>query len=75
MPNLDVTFGTYIQQFKGPERAQRILKVFWKLIEILELVHDSNIVYNDLKPENIMINRKTGEVTLIDFGLASSYIN
>ena len=35
----------------------------------------SNYVHNDLKPDNIMVNRKTGEVTLIDFGMASQYQN
>ena len=33
------------------------------------------MVFNDLKPENIMVDRKTGNVTLIDFGFASSYLN
>ena len=32
-------------------------------------------MHNDLKPDNIMINRKTGEVTLIDFGFATLYKN
>ena len=48
--------------------------MFLKLIDILEIVHEANLVYNDLKPDNIMVNRKTGEVTLIDFGFASSYL-
>lgn len=38
-------------------------------------MHHSKLVVNDLKPENIMVNRETGEVTLIDFGFASTYVN
>ena len=37
-------------------------------------MHASSIVFNDLKPDNIMVNRQTGDVTLIDFGFASSYL-
>ena len=39
------------------------------------MVHRSSLIYNDLKPENIMINQETGKVTLIDFGFASSYLD
>ena len=46
-----------------------------QLISILQLVHHSQLIYNDLKPENIMINRETGKVTLIDFGFATSYFD
>lgn len=38
-------------------------------------MHHSELIYNDLKPENIMINQETGQVTLIDFGFASSYLD
>ena len=75
MPKLDVDFDTYLEDFTDIERFEKVFLVIGQLINILEVVHQSNLVYNDLKPDNIMVNRKTGEVTLIDFGFASTYVN
>ena len=62
-----------------------------QLLDILELVHDSGLVYNDLKPDNIMIGTedklpsqmksqyddifKNVRVNLVDFGLASKWLD
>ena len=62
-----------------------------KLLDILELIHDSGLVYNDLKPDNILIghhdfipelNDTTNEnlfadidINLIDFGMASRWLD
>ena len=39
------------------------------LIEVLEYLHERDIIYRDLKPENIMIDYE-GYLKLIDFGTA-----
>ena len=51
-----------------------------QLIEALKAVHESGFVYNDLKLDNIMINRKNDRqneydfnLVLIDYGLAIEY--
>ena len=60
-----------------------------KMLNILELIHKSGLVYNDLKPDNILIgygqslvdcsNKSTENIFakvdlhLIDFGLASHW--
>lgn len=53
-----------------------------QLIDSFNIVHTAGRVYNDLKPENVMISfskNDEGEVsehvTLIDFGLATKYKN
>ena len=37
----------------------------------IEIVHEHNIIHKDIKPSNVIINQNTGEVKLIDFGIAS----
>ena len=60
-----------------------------KLLDILELIHDSGLVYNDLKPDNILIGNSDFvpelddnsdqnifadiDINLIDFGMASRW--
>ena len=57
------------------------------LIDILEQIHNAGFVYNDLKPENIMIGPYQADhpspdnsfdnkmLHLIDFGFVSSFIS
>lgn len=40
--------------------------------QALAEMHDKKIVHRDLKPHNIMVNPKTLEVKIIDFGLSKS---
>ena len=36
----------------------------------LQLIHDYDFVYRDVKPENVMVNETTGHCVLVDFDLA-----
>ena len=50
-------------------RQNEIVFYAAELVVILDLVHSKNVVYRDLKPENVMIC-ETGHLKLIDFGLS-----
>lgn len=50
-------------------RQNEIIFYAAELVVILDLVHSKNVVYRDLKPENVMIC-ETGHLKLIDFGLS-----
>jgi serine/threonine protein kinase len=44
-----------------------------KSIDILQHIHRSFVLHRDIKPHNFMV--KNGDIFLIDFGLATFYIN
>ena len=41
------------------------------LVDALDQVHRAGLIHHDVKPQNIVVNRATRAVQLIDFGLAS----
>ena len=43
-----------------------------EIIIILEYLHTNNVMYRDIKPENILID-KTGHIKLVDFGLSKIF--
>jgi len=53
----------------GPLGESAIRSVLQGLLPILAFVHGRNVIHRDIKPDNIM-RRKTGELVLIDFGIA-----
>ncbi|HYH09471.1 MAG TPA: protein kinase [Thermoanaerobaculia bacterium] len=53
---------------QGMTRSEK-LNIAVSIAEVLIQAHRSGIVHRDLKPENVMLT-KTGEVKVLDFGLA-----
>ncbi|HBB33709.1 MAG TPA: PAS domain S-box protein [Cyanobacteria bacterium UBA8803] len=47
------------------------LQIAIQATQILSEIHASNLIHNDINPANIVIQPKTGEVKIIDFGLAT----
>lgn len=50
----------------------RILQWGVQICDLLEFLHNHNIIYRDLKPSNILIDNKDN-VYLVDFGIARHY--
>ena len=74
----EMNLKQYLSKLNGVVRIQKIFEVAYKLIGILKYVHTTRRTFNDLKPENVMINTNGGmdaepEVYLIDFGFADKY--
>ncbi|BAZ15772.1 ATP-binding region ATPase domain protein [Calothrix sp. NIES-4071] len=47
------------------------LHIAIQLASTLAQLHQANIIHKDIKPHNILINPKTGEVKIIDFSISS----
>jgi serine/threonine protein kinase len=63
----------YDYRKKGIATEEYIFKIIWLLLDIFENIHKNWVVHRDIKPHNFMI--KNGEIFLIDFGLATFYID
>ncbi|CAK9062046.1 cGMP-dependent protein kinase (TgPKG) [Durusdinium trenchii] len=63
------TLRHVIKEMQKPFERSEARFYVGSLILVLEVLHDRNIVYRDLKPENVMVDSR-GYVKLIDFGIA-----
>lgn len=50
---------------------QEVMSIFCKLCEAMSYAHKMDLIHRDLTPRNIMLAQVTGEVKLLDFGLAN----
>jgi predicted ATPase/signal transduction histidine kinase/CheY-like chemotaxis protein len=74
-------YALILEDFGGKSLSEIIAGAFLELPEFLHLaiqlastlaqLHQSNIIHNDIKPSNIIINRETQLIKITDFGLAT----
>ncbi|MEJ2426954.1 MAG: serine/threonine-protein kinase PknK [Candidatus Thiodiazotropha sp.] len=66
--------GSSLGRFIADDRPglEESLQITLEVIQGLELLHGRDLVHKDVNPSNIIWNRQTGQVKLIDLGLASS---
>ena len=43
-----------------------------KIAEILGQIHQQHVIHKDVNPSNIILNRATGQVKIIDFGISTA---
>ncbi len=48
----------------------KCIKIFIKILSIVAMLHKKNIIHNDLKPSNILIENETNSIYLIDFAMS-----
>lgn len=58
----------------GAFSEQNIRHILSKMLPVFQFVHQYNVIHRDIKPHNIM-RRRTGELVLIDFGVAKELTN
>jgi serine/threonine protein kinase len=59
-----------IQRNKSRMRYSTFIKIALRIAKGIQIMHENNLVHNDLKIENIMINPKNKKITIIDFGFS-----
>ena len=57
---------------RGPIQTGEALPIALQIAEGLEAAHEAGIIHRDLKPGNVMVDRQSGGVKLLDFGLAKA---
>ncbi|TVP61045.1 MAG: protein kinase [Nodularia sp. (in: Bacteria)] len=57
---------------KFPETT--VIQLLAKILEVLVVVHQQNIIHRDISPKNIMRRRLDGKIMLIDFGTVKQMI-
>ena len=79
MPHYEMNLKQYLEKLEGVRKLEKILEIAIKLISIFKYTHCAKRTFNDLKPENIMVD--TGKslnddpkIFLIDFGFAEKYV-
>ena len=77
IPQYQHNLNQYLEIVKKDALDGEIFAVAKQLVGIFKIVHTAHRTFNDLKPENIMINIQddgTPKVFLIDFGFAAKFI-
>ncbi|MEM7129238.1 MAG: AAA family ATPase [Chloroflexota bacterium] len=58
-------------QIAGQLRLSDFLKLAIEITDILGKIHQRHIIHKDINPSNIVWNRSTGQVKVIDFGIST----
>jgi serine/threonine protein kinase len=64
------TLENYTREHRGPIRGPLAAKIANALVQKLAIIHRAGVAHRDLKPDNILIHRGSGDIRFIDVGLA-----
>lgn len=70
--------GTTLAKLVGAQGRmgwQQALEILKPIMRSLSIIHENGYIHRDVSPDNIMINRKSGNPILLDFGAARTEQN
>ncbi|RPJ05087.1 MAG: serine/threonine-protein kinase PknK, partial [Spirochaetaceae bacterium] len=56
-----------------PLGTEEALAIACRIAGTLEAIHGRGVMYKDMKPHNVIVDRKSGKVEIVDFGISSAY--
>src|SRR5271156_6766003 len=62
----------HIVDQQGKLKIEESVRVMEQVCLALEAAHAEGVVHRDLKPQNIMVEAKSGRISVMDFGIARS---
>ncbi|KXS22109.1 protein serine/threonine kinase [Gonapodya prolifera JEL478] len=69
---LDSDLKKFLDMYGGEIDPNLIKQLMYQLLKGIAFCHDHRVLHRDLKPQNLLINKK-GELKLGDFGLARAF--
>ena len=69
--SLDRLIGRQEEKTFDQASLRGLLQLAIKIVEVLGHLHAAQIVHKDLNPANIVLNRATGQLKIIDFGIST----
>lgn len=69
---MDFVSGEDLEQILDREKILPEKEVFAlaeQICDVLEYLHSSGLIYRDMKPSNVMVDRQRNSVKLVDFGI------
>ncbi len=61
---------------KGVQKELQVIDWALEIADILKYLHSQNppVIHRDLTPDNLVVDKNTGAITLIDFGAANQFV-
>jgi len=69
---MDKDLKKYMDTYGSPLPPEQIKSFMFQLLRGVAFCHEKHVLHRDLKPQNLLINRR-GELKLADFGLARAF--
>jgi len=76
MELLDETLEERFEACRRTFPLKLVIAIALQLLQVIEHIHSHGVIHQDIKPENILFDRKTGRrIRLVDLGLSASFLD